>query len=91
MSATAGRVIRRIISTTKAPSAIGPYKSVTTVTLCPVTVLYRQLNQDFVLNFLFLFSQAVQVDYTLYISGQIGLVPEVIIYNSFSFCPLQPH
>ena len=30
VGAAAGKVIRRIISTTRAPSAIGPYKSVTT-------------------------------------------------------------
>jgi len=37
------KVIRRVISTAKAPAAIGPY------------------------------SQAVQVDHTLYVSGQLGL------------------
>ncbi|CAI8048929.1 2-iminobutanoate/2-iminopropanoate deaminase [Geodia barretti] len=46
--AAAGKVIRKIISTARAPSAIGPY------------------------------NQAVQVNETLYISGQIGLNPEVI-------------
>ncbi|XP_023331751.1 2-iminobutanoate/2-iminopropanoate deaminase isoform X2 [Eurytemora carolleeae] len=45
MAARAGRVI---ISTKKAPAAIGPY------------------------------NQAVQVDNTLYVSGQIGFIPETM-------------
>nr|CAB3254122.1 ribonuclease UK114 [Phallusia mammillata] len=40
------KIVRKVISTTKAPAAIGAY------------------------------SQAVQVDQTLYVSGQIGLSPE---------------
>jgi len=44
----ASKVIRKIISTNKAPGAVGPY------------------------------SQAVQVNETLYISGQIGFVPETM-------------
>ncbi|CAG5131807.1 unnamed protein product [Candidula unifasciata] len=44
----AANIIRRIISTPKAPKAVGPY------------------------------SQAVQVNNTLYISGQIGFIPETM-------------
>jgi 2-iminobutanoate/2-iminopropanoate deaminase len=44
----ASKVVRRIISTAKAPKAVGPY------------------------------SQAVQVNNTLYISGQIGFIPETM-------------
>ncbi|CAL1530138.1 unnamed protein product [Lymnaea stagnalis] len=44
----ASKIVRRIISTAKAPKAVGPY------------------------------SQAVQVDNTLYISGQIGFIPETM-------------
>ncbi|KAK0068681.1 ribonuclease UK114 [Biomphalaria pfeifferi] len=44
----ASRIIRKIISTPKAPKAVGPY------------------------------SQAVQVDNTLYVSGQIGFIPETM-------------
>ncbi|BFZ16636.1 hypothetical protein BsWGS_19675 [Bradybaena similaris] len=44
----ASSIIRRIISTSKAPKAVGPY------------------------------SQAVQVNQTLYISGQIGFIPETM-------------
>uniref|UniRef100_A0A0B7AFG0 2-iminobutanoate/2-iminopropanoate deaminase n=1 Tax=Arion vulgaris TaxID=1028688 RepID=A0A0B7AFG0_9EUPU len=44
----ASKIVRRIISTSKAPKAVGPY------------------------------SQAVQVNHTLYISGQIGFIPETM-------------
>jgi len=44
----ASKIIRKIISTPKAPAAVGPY------------------------------SQAVQVNDTLYISGQIGFIPETM-------------
>jgi len=45
-------VLRKIISTVKAPAAIGPY------------------------------SQAVQVDHTLYVSGQLGLDPSTMEFVS---------
>jgi len=44
----ASKIVRKIISTSKAPAAVGPY------------------------------SQAVQVNETLYISGQIGFIPETM-------------
>jgi len=44
----ASKIIRKIISTSKAPAAVGPY------------------------------SQAVQVNETLYVSGQIGFIPETM-------------
>jgi len=44
----ASKIVRKIISTKKAPAAVGPY------------------------------SQAVQVNETLYISGQIGFIPETM-------------
>jgi len=44
----ASKIVRKIISTSKAPAAVGPY------------------------------SQAVQVNDTLYISGQIGFIPETM-------------
>jgi len=46
------KIIRKVISTTKAPAAIGPY------------------------------SQAVQVNHMLHISGQLGLNPETMNFPS---------
>ena len=54
---------RVIIATKKAPDAIGPYNQ---VLLKHVMVLLWILINHF---------QAVQVDSTLYISGQIGFIP----------------
>ena len=57
---------RVIIATKKAPDAIGPYNQ---VLLKHVMLLLRSLINHF---------QAVQVDSTLYISGQIGFIPSTM-------------
>lgn len=50
--AAAGKVLRKIINTSRAPAAIGPY------------------------------NQAVLVNQTVYLSGQIGLIPETMEFPS---------
>ena len=57
---------RVIIATKKAPDAIGPYNQ---VLLKHVMLLLWILINHF---------QAVQVDSTLYISGQIGFIPSTM-------------
>ncbi|XP_075438774.1 2-iminobutanoate/2-iminopropanoate deaminase-like isoform X1 [Ascaphus truei] len=63
-------LIRRIISTTKAPAAIGPYRSGCASEYCFFPCLPRGVvDQEQCC------SQAVVVDKTMYVSGQLGMDP----------------